>query len=58
MLWIAPEKAARILCNFYAKIGVELTYDQILQKIYDSCDSGEIDCITVPPHMDAKAELN
>jgi hypothetical protein len=58
MSWIAPERAARILSEFYAQIGVEVTYDQILQSIYENCESGKLACITVPPHMDVNAELN
>lgn len=58
MNWISQEAAAKSLFDLYRKIGFNVTYDQILQKLQEKCDSGEIPTIHIPPQMKHKAHLN
>ncbi|KKN08644.1 hypothetical protein LCGC14_1054610 [marine sediment metagenome] len=58
MNWISQEAAAKALFNLYNKIGLNITYDQILQKLQEKCESGEIPIIYIPYHMKDKAHLN
>lgn len=58
LTWLSQEIVARILFNFYRQIGIEVTYEQVLQNLLEKCDSGEIPCISIPPHMEDKAKLN
>ena len=58
MNWISQEAAAKSLFNLYNKVGLNITYDQILQKLQEKCDSGEIPIIYISPQMKEKAHLN
>jgi hypothetical protein len=56
--WISPEGAAVYLCDAYKKIGVNIPYEKMLRLIIQKCDTGELDCVTIPHHMYDKAEMN
>lgn len=56
--WISQEAAAKALFNLYQKVGLNISYDQILQKLQEKGESGEIPTIYIPHHMKANAHLN
>lgn len=57
-MWMSPEKMAQNLTRYYHSVGVDVTYEHVLERLLEQCKQERIPIISIPPHMEAQAELN